>query len=349
MVDKINSTKAASLRTPVNRRRRLKKLPSKQKYIKYFAFLFLIALIQGWSALNGQNQLKILQKKPVVSIAEPFQLLDEQTDLEIQLKNLALKKPLRVGAFAIDPQTGKFINIDAYGTYCAASIIKLPILISALKAIDSKAIDPKKMLTIKAELVTGGSGHLQWQPVGTKLPFMEVARLMMIFSDNTATNMIIDALGGLEPLNKDFKTWGLKQTKLNNYLGDFTGTNKTSPYDLVYLLGRVDHGELISDESRQWMYQTLKKTRVHTLLSPGLGPGAQLAHKTGDIGTMVGDTGIVTTPEGKKYYVAIQVERPHNDLRANALIRDASKLIYGRFADYAEMTSTKVIIPLKTK
>jgi beta-lactamase class A len=87
------------------------------------------------------------------------------------------------------------------------------------------------------------------------------------------------------------------------------------------------------------MLNTMKKARVRTLVWPGLGPGAQFAHKTGDIGTMVGDTGIVTTSDGKKYYIAVQVERPHNDLRANALIRDASKLLYGRLADYSEMTA----------
>ncbi len=304
---------AKTLSPKPQKKRRTKTLPPGQRLIRYFVLAALVALVPGWSILNGQNQRKILEQKPVVSIADPFQLLDEQIDLENQLKNLVADKPLRLGAFAIDPQTGKFIDIDGKGQFCAASIIKLPILISALRAIDNHNIDPKIKLTIKSELVTGGSGYLQWRPIGTKVPFMEVARLMMVFSDNTATNMIIDALGGKEPLNKDFKTWGLSQTQLNNYLGDFTGTNKTSPYDLVYLLGRVDRGELISKESRAWMYETLKKTRVRTLLWPGLGPGAQLAHKTGDIGIMVGDTGIVTTPDGKKYYVAVQVERPHND------------------------------------
>ncbi len=153
--------------------------------------------------------------------------------------------------------------------------------------------------------------------------------------------MVIDALGGKEPLNKDFKDWGLKQTVINNYLGDFTGTNKTSPYDLVYLLGRVDRGEFLTAASRTWMLNTMKKAKVRTLIWPGLAPGAQFSHKTGDIGSMVGDAGIVTTSDGKKYFVAVQVERPHNDLRANALIRDTSKLLYGRLADYSEMTATK--------
>ena len=44
---------------------------------------------------------------------------------------------------------------------------------------------------------------------------------------------------------------------------------------------------------------------------------------------MVGDAGIVTAPDGKRYLVAVQVERPFNDRRANLLIRDVSKLVVG--------------------
>ncbi len=328
-------------RKDIQKKKTAAKLPPGQRLVRSFTLASVVVLAQGWLTLKGQNQLKILEPPTAVTIAAPFELGAEQKDLETQIKNLALNKPLRVGAFAIDPQTGNYIDIDGKGQFCAASIIKLPILVSALRAIDKHQLDPKKLLTIRADLVTGGSGHLQWQPVGTKVPLMETLRLMMVFSDNTATNMIIDVLGGKEILNKDFKTWGLAQTKINNFLGDFTGTNKTSPYDLVYLLGRVDRGELISKESREWMLGVLKKTRVRTLLLPGLGPGAQLAHKTGDIGIMVGDAGIVTTSDGKKYYVAMQVERPHNDLRANALIKDASKLLYGRLANYSEIAEIK--------
>jgi beta-lactamase class A len=213
-------------------------------------------------------------------------------------------------------------------------------MVSLAQAIDLRALKPTQMLTIKKELVTSGSGILQWRPVGTKISLKDTARLMIVNSDNVATNMIIDALGGKEKINEDFTNWGLKQTKINNWLVDLEGTNKTSPYDLVYLLSRVDRGELISEESRKWMYDLMYHAHVRTLLIPGLGPGARLAHKTGDIGKMVGDTGIVTASDGTKYYVAMQVERPHNDLRANEYIRNASKLVYGRFANTSNLSDS---------
>jgi beta-lactamase class A len=155
---------------------------------------------------------------------------------------------------------------------------------------------------------------------------------MIVISDNTATNLLINALGGKDRLNNQFRTWGLCQTKINNWLGDFAGTNKTSPYDLVYLLGRLDSGELLTPDSWKWMLATMEKTKTRTLLPPGLGAGSRIAHKTGDIGSMVGDAGIVTTAAGGRYIIAVQVERPHNDRRANELIRNLSKEIYQDFA-----------------
>ncbi|MBS2011169.1 MAG: serine hydrolase, partial [Cyanobacteria bacterium SZAS TMP-1] len=213
----------------------------------------------------------------------------------------------------------------------AASMIKVPVLVALFNAIDRGEVDAKTVLTMRQDLIGGGSGHLQWRPVGTKLPLSQVSELMIIISDNTATNMIIDLLGGKDVVNKKLAGWGLKKTTINNWLPDLEGTNKTSPYDLVYLLARVDRGEILSPQSRARMLQIMERTKTRTLLPQGIPPGAKIAHKTGDIGSMVGDTGIITAVGGGKYIVAVQVQRPHNDRRANELVRKLSGITYGGF------------------
>jgi beta-lactamase class A len=85
---------------------------------------------------------------------------------------------------------------------------------------------------------------------------------MIIISDNTATNMIIDLLGGKAVVNKKFAKWGLKNTVINAPLADLEGTNKTSPYDLVYLLARVERGELMSDLWRNRMRAIMARTKT---------------------------------------------------------------------------------------
>ena len=64
------------------------------------------------------------------------------------------------------------------------------------------------------------------------------------------------------------------------------------------------------------------------LIPQGLGKGATFLHKTGDIGSMLGDAGIVYMPDGKKYIVAIMAQRPYNSPQGKVFIQQASKLIY---------------------
>jgi beta-lactamase class A len=235
---------------------------------------------------------------------------------------------LRTGIFVFDPRGSRYVDVAGHESFAAASMIKLPILVALLAALDRGSVQFSEQLTIRPDLVTGGSGSLQWRPLNSQIRLAEAAELMMVVSDNTATNLIIDRLGGKEKLNAEFISWGLNQTVINNMLGDFEGTNKTSPFDLVYLLARIDRGELVSGKHRDWLLEVMRHTRIRTLLNPGLGAGAKIAHKTGDIGTMVGDVGIVYAPNGSRYIVSIQVERRFNDRRANALIRNLSKSIY---------------------
>jgi beta-lactamase class A len=263
-----------------------------------------------------------------VPVKQPFQLTMELADLEAQVKKQSAQPRLRAGTFVVDPSTGTYVDVNGRQAFAAASIIKLPVLVKLLVAIDNKTVSPDQLLTLRSDLIGGGSGFLQWRPLGSTVSVKEAAELMITNSDNTATNLIIDLLGGKEACSSDFADWGLSETQINNMLPDFEGTNKTSPYDLAYLLGKIEQGALISKESRQFMYRIMSHVRTRTLLPMGLGPGAKIAHKTGDIAGMVGDAGIVTTAAGRRYIVAVQVERPRNDQRANKLIRELSKVVY---------------------
>jgi beta-lactamase class A len=87
----------------------------------------------------------------------------------------------------------------------------------------------------------------------------------------------------------------------------------------------------MGDTWRKRMRQIMERTKTRTLINQGLPPGAKLAHKTGDIGSMVGDTGVITTPDGRHLIMAMQVQRPHNDRRANELIRKVTAIVYNGF------------------
>lgn len=316
--------------------------------------LLIYAAISTAIALGGLAPFKFGQaaKQPVptavVNVPPPIALTYPLDELRKKIEVAANMKNLRAGVFAVDMKTGKFVDYNGHDEYAAASMIKTPVYVSLLQALDRKEVSLDQLVEVRQDLITGGSGWLQWRPVGTKVPLKEVAELMIIVSDNTATNMVIDLLGGKEKCNRDYISWGLQKTRINNMLGDFEGTNKTSPYDMCYLLGRIDRGELISESSRKWMYQVMERTRIRTLLPPGLAPGSRILHKTGDIGTMVGDAGIVITPTGQRYIVSMQVERPHNDRRANLLIRALSKMVYHCFSIPSLTCSDAQVVPLES-
>ncbi|HEY9844985.1 MAG TPA: serine hydrolase, partial [Candidatus Caenarcaniphilales bacterium] len=98
--------------------------------------------------------------------------------------------------------------------------------------------------------------------------------------------------------------------------------------DLTKLMTLVGHGDLLSLRSRDRLLAIMRQTVTNTLLPQGLGAGATIAHKTGDIGSAVGDTGLIDMPNGQRYVATVIVKRPHNDPRAQELIRQISRLLY---------------------
>jgi len=326
---KSNADKSAASKSKSKRKR---PLPPGQRLIRCMAIA--LALVAGQEVLQpvlGPCESTAHGATRAVPLAPPFAMTGELADTQKVVEEACKIRKLTPGIFAIDPKSGAYVDHNGSREFPAASMIKVPVLVALFSAIDRGEVDSKAILTMRQDLVGGGSGHLQWRPVGTKLPLSQVSELMIIISDNTATNMIIDLLGGKDVCNKKFASWGLKKTNINNWLPDLEGTNKTSPYDLVYLLARVDRGEILSPASRARMLAIMERTKTRTLLPQGLGPGAKIAHKTGDIGSMVGDTGIITAANGGKYIVAVQVQRPHNDRRANELVRKLSGITYGGF------------------
>lgn len=274
-----------------------------------------------------------LQAKETLAHAAPLKLTQEILPLKTLMQQLAMKNTkLFPGMFFIDPDTGAYLDWNGDTTFAAASTIKFPILVAFFQDVDAKKIRLDEKLVLKKELVGGGAGGFQYKPLGSQFTALETATQMIIVSDNTATNMLIERLGGMAALNQRFKSWGLTVTQLRNLLPDLEGTNTTSPKELAQLMAAVQKGDLISVKSHDRLLNIMRRTRTATLLPKGLGPGATIAHKTGDIGSMVGDVGLVDMPSGKRYIAVAMVKRPHNNVQAKELIRQVSRAAYQEFS-----------------
>jgi beta-lactamase class A len=84
----------------------------------------------------------------------------------------------------------------------------------------------------------------------------------------------------------------------------------------------------------------MRRPVTNTLLPRGIAEDARIIHKTGDIGSAVGDAGIVDMPNGQRYAIAVMVTRPHNDQRANELIRQISRTTYDYFSSGGKLSET---------
>lgn len=220
------------------------------------------------------------------------------------------------------------VNINGDSIFPAASLIKIPVAVILLKKIDNGEISWDDTLTLKQNHYAFGTGYLRTKKAGTKIKLREVFKLMLTISDNTACNMIIDFLGGIQTVNQEISKLGLKNTKINNLLGDFKGTNKTSPRDLVTILEKSLEGNLLSSQSRKLFKYTLLHVSNKSLINKGLGRYTRFAHKTGTIGICIGDCGIIYFPFGKRIKIAVIVKRPFNSLQGKEILKEIGKLIY---------------------
>ena len=261
------------------------------------------------------------------------------TDELKSLKNIlnaqiAANPKIDASIFVWDISNGKYVDIKGDTPFPAASIIKIPVLISLFKTIEAGKFSKNDKIPLEEYYRSEGSGSLQYKPEGYSLTIDDLARLMITESDNSSTNMLMSAIGSMTSVNDDVKSWGLKNTHINTWLPDMGGTNYTTSKDLVTMLYNLDNEAFLSLESRADIFDYMGHVKNNRLLAAGIPSDASIAHKTGDIGSMLGDAGIIYAPNGRKYIVAILVKRPYNDYSAKEFIVNASSTIYNYMTNY---------------
>ena len=253
----------------------------------------------------------------------------EMTGLKQQLLSLASQYPMiKPAVYVWEYENGKFVDINADKMYSAASIIKLPVLVRMFKSIEAKQMTIYDEMTLTNYYKSSGSGNLQYAQSGRKYTLDQLAKTMIQDSDNTSTNMIMSKLGGMDDVNIGLRDWGISKTYVRTWLPDLAGTNKTTAKDMAKILYNLDNPGFLNINSREYIIDYLSHVKNNRLIAAGLGEGAMFVHKTGDIGTMLGDAGIVYAQNGKKYIVVILANRPHNAPQGKDFIVKASSLIY---------------------
>lgn len=266
-------------------------------------------------------------KKPQMVELEQSQRLE---GLENQLQNLMAQYPtIEPAIYVWDYETRNYAGINSDKLYSAASIIKVPVLIELFRSIEKNQLTIYDEMKLTEYYRSEGSGSMQFKAANSVWTIDDLARLMITESDNSATNMLMSKLGSMTDINSAIRQWGLKHTHVQTWLPDLGGTNHTTAEDMARMLYNIDENpKFLSMSSREKIFDYMGHVHNDRLIPAGLGSGAVFLHKTGDIGKMLGDAGIVYAPNGKKYIVVILANRPYNSPAGKDFIVKASEIIY---------------------
>lgn len=223
--------------------------------------------------------------------------------LQPQLEQRIARHNGVVGLSVIDLRTGEKLSIRGDQAFPSASVIKVPILVELFHQVERgplKLSDPVVMLAADQR---PGSGILQFLTPPLQLTLGDAATLMIILSDNTATNLVIDRVG-ITYVNARMDSLGLKQTRLHSKVFnrpssiDTAGSRKwglgvTTPAELAEIMARLYRSEIVSDSASKAMIAILKNNFDSEEIPRFLPPDAAVAHKTGKLNAARHDCGIV--------------------------------------------------------
>jgi beta-lactamase class A len=171
-------------------------------------------------------------------------LAQRDASLETQLRGMIESYPGKVALFAKDLTSGKMVAIDADKPVQTASVIKLTVLYTALEQVRAGRVHLDDKITLNKKDQVQGSGMLMFLDTPVTLTFKDVLTMMIIVSDNTATNLAIDHLG-LKTIDDQIVSIGLKDTWL--YKKVYTPAEGPMPADQAQFgLGKTTAREMAS-------------------------------------------------------------------------------------------------------
>ena len=232
---------------------------------------------------------------------------------------------------AVDWDEPVFYNVHSMDP---ASVMKIYILARVTEGIADGTIDRNETYTMDAANIAEGSGDLQYEVYGSKYTVGELVREMMRKSDNTASNMLIDIVGGVDKMNESVARWGLEDTL---YGSKFVGPsvvigpryNQTSVADVGEFLTRIARGEFLGGAWDASIIEEMTHTENDSKIAARLPEGVTVAHKTGELEGLEHDAAILTT-DADTYILVIFMDEGSNDdfiERIAGFSEDAMKII----------------------
>jgi beta-lactamase class A len=265
--------------------------------------------------------------------ADKLSTLDERFRGEIRKIEAGLDGIL---GYAIkDIKTGKTYLMNEEEIFPQASSIKITILLEVFKQAEEGKLKLDEFIELRDRDKVPGSGILlNLGHPKISLSVKDICVLMIVLSDNTATNLLIEK-AGLEAVNRRLASLRLGQTHLRRKMMDLKAAgegreNISTPMEMMTLLEKIYSGQAIKDPWRQEMIRILALPKESALRS-GVPEDVQVAEKPGELEAVRCDSGIVFLKD-RPYIICVMTTFLKNDKQGNAAIEAVSRLAFEHFS-----------------
>jgi beta-lactamase class A len=257
--------------------------------------------------------------------------------LRERLEQIAAKLDGTLGLAVRVLKTGEEFRINDQELFPLASVFKVPLLVELFRQMEQGRFNLETRLPLRAEDQSPGSGVLKEFRPGTALTIWDLAVLMIIVSDNTATDMLYGQIDGANTITPTMRSLGLQNIAvpfdckglLNDCVGldaadrspatieearrrlkegafDFSSVafqctlenNCTTPADLMELFTLIEKRAVVSPAACDQMIDILLRQQLNQRIPLLLPQPFKVAHKTGTVGTSRNDAGIIYLPNG---------------------------------------------------
>ncbi len=272
------------------------------------------------------------------------------------------------GVFVKHLQTGETASINGDRLFQLASVFKIPILATLYRDVEAGKLSLSQRIKITREDHVPGSGVLQELDLGVEVTVKDLAMLMIIVSDNLATDQLLK-LVGTEQVMAFMRELGLEQTYIHHSCWDLLSlsvgmepqpyspeaweritawqfdknsivfqtdprNNAATPADMSRLVEMIANKQVVSEAACDGMLDILFRQNFNSRLPYMLPAEAKVAHKTGSLGGVINDVGVVYLPEDKgSFAIAVLSQDNPTTEEGERTIGRLAKAAYDHFVN----------------
>ena len=247
-------------------------------------------------------------------MSEQVKRISTRSQMERALDAIVAQADGEVALAAMNLSTGEEVARNAERSMPTASVFKLPLLVEVFRQATTGALDLDDRVTLRAEHVVMGSGVLRDFDPGLQPTLRDLAMMMVIVSDNSATNLLLDRVGGPPRVNATMRDLGLSSIVVHRRIvfAEITTNDslaEAAPRDLMRLMAMLTREELVSPAASREMLAILRRQR-HLEQTPrfiayqpyagdfGRSQPITIGNKTGFMNSLRADTGLITIDPG---------------------------------------------------